>query len=236
MKTGVAVASKRYARKQGKRQPREAIAIYTEGTVTEVEYLKYVRHKLGIPKELVQIHHSDHSDPKGLIDDAVAAKKKNRRDAVRGGSGLIESWWVLADIECGRPGLHEAVRKAKDNDIWLGLCDPSIEFWLMLHFRYTTRSFGNVKELIRQLKEHLPDYSEENKHPDMQVLFPRLSDAMDNSSKLRKNHTSIGCGSPRTDCDLLIAELNCQASRGKELFSREKPSNKSLSIYNCGFD
>lgn len=230
------MASRGYSRKPGKRQPRQAVAVFTEGEVTEVEYLDCVLQKLGIPKELVQVHSSIHSDPKGLVDDAVTAKKKNAQDASRKGVGLVESWWVLVDTECGRPGLYEATQKAKDNGIWLGFCDPSIEFWLMLHFRYTTQPFGNVKDLIHQLKQFLPDYEAGNKHPNMEVLFPLLSEAMGNASKLRKNHTGKGYGSPRTDCDLLMAELNCQASKGNELFSRKKPSQTDLSIYNCSFN
>ena len=76
------------------------------------------------------------------------------------------------DTECGRDGLAEAVQKAKSNKIWLGFCDPSIEFWLLLHFRYTTQSFGSVKELIKQLKKELPGYDEGNKHPNMERCSP----------------------------------------------------------------
>lgn len=222
------MTTRKYSRKQGDRQPRQTIAIFTEGTVTEVEYLEFILLKLGIPKELVQIHPSKHSDPKGLVNDAVNAKRQNEKESRRKGASLIENWWVLADTECGRAGLCEASQKAKDNEIWLGFCDPSIEFWLLLHFQYTTQSFGDVRELTHRLRRFLPDYHAGNKHPDMATLFPKLPKAMDNAKRLRKNHTFEGYGSPRTDCDLLIAELNCQAHKGSELFPKEKPSRKSL--------
>lgn len=229
------MSSRNYNRKLGNRQPRQAVAILSEGEVTEVEYITFLISKLGIPKELIQITPSVHSDPKGLVDDAVAAKKKNERDAKRKGSSLIENWWVLADTEGTRPGLNEAAQKAKDNGIWFGLCDPSIEFWLLLHFRYTTQGYGSVKELIHVLKSYLPTYDSHNKHLDMNVLFPLLPDAMQNAVRLRKNHTSDGYGSPRTDFDLLVAEINCQAGKGRELFAKERPDRSNLSMFKCGF-
>lgn len=114
------MATKGYMRKPGARQPRKRTAIFTEGEVTEVEYLKYLVSRLGIPKELVEFFPSEHTDPKGLVNDAVAAKDLNRSRAKRKKEGLIENWWVLVDTECGRDGLAEAVQKAKSNKIWLG--------------------------------------------------------------------------------------------------------------------
>lgn len=119
------MATKGYMRKPGARQPRKRTAIFTEGEVTEVEYLKYLVSRLGIPKELVEFFPSEHTDPKGLVNDAVAAKDLNRSRAKRKKEGLIENWWVLVDTECGRDGLAEAVQKAKSNKIWLGFAIPA---------------------------------------------------------------------------------------------------------------
>lgn len=229
------MANRGYGRRPGNRQPRQAEAILSEGEVTEVEYISYLLRKLSIPKELVRIIPSNHSDPKGLVDDAVAAKKKNEHDAKRKGASLIENWWVLADTEGTRPGLNEAAQKAKDNGIWLSFCDPGVEFWLMLHFRYTTQGYGSVKALVHELKAHLAHYDADNKHLDMDLLYPLLPHAMSNASKLRKNHTSNGNGSPRADFDLLVSEINCQAGKGRELFKRIKPDINDLSMYKCGF-
>lgn len=59
------MATKGYMRKPGARQPRKRTAIFTEGEVTEVEYLKYLVSRLGIPKELVEFFPSEHTDPEG---------------------------------------------------------------------------------------------------------------------------------------------------------------------------
>ncbi|MFR4804943.1 MAG: RloB domain-containing protein, partial [Eggerthellaceae bacterium] len=77
---------------------------------------------------------------------------------------------------------------------------------------------------------------EGNKHPNMETLFPRLPKALNHASKLRKNHTWQGYGSPRADVDLLVEELNCQANRGGELFERNEPSWNDLSMHHCGFN
>lgn len=227
------MSRKGYGRAKGTRRPRQAIAVFAEGEVTEAEYLASLLSELGIPKELVRIEPSAHTDPKGLVDEAVEAKRRNERDSRKRGAPLVEHWWVLADTELGRPGLADAVQKAKANGIWLGLCDPSVEFWLLLHFRFTTRCYGGVRELVRELGEHMPSYDEGNKHPDMGLLMPRLPVAMDNASRLRRVHTDAGIGSPRADFDILVSQINCQAPEGRELVPRREPAMEELSMFKC---
>lgn len=36
---------------------------------------------------------------------------------------------------------------------------PSIEFWFLLHYQYTTKAFQNAKEVEDALKKHIPEYS-----------------------------------------------------------------------------
>lgn len=209
----------RYDRKPGNRSRRSIIGILTEGSVTEVEYIKHVRQRLGIPKENVRIFESDHTDPKGLVAEAVKMKKENEKES-KHGEPIIEHWWVVVDTETqhGRSGLSDAVQQAKGNGIWLCQNSLSFEFWLLLHFEYTTRNFNSVKDLIGCLRRKcgMGSYNPGMKHPDMEALFPLIETAKRNASKLRRNHTRKGCKTPCTDFDLLvqdierIAKRNCQ--------------------------
>jgi hypothetical protein len=40
---------------------------------------------------------------------------------------------------------------------------PSLEFWFLLHFQYTTRPFRNAEEVEKVLKKHIPDYDKSRK-------------------------------------------------------------------------
>lgn len=222
-----------YKRTAKKRAPHETIAVFMEGTVTEPEYISSLLAHLNIPKELVACFPSDHSDPKGLVDDAVDAKKRSERKAKKGGV-VIDSWWVIVDTECGslerKRNLSEAIQKARDNDIWLCQSDPSFEYWLLLHYKYSTKSFENSDQCLCDLKRFMPDYKPNYKHPDMNILMSLIENAVQNASRLRKNHTSFGNKSPRTDCDLLMRKINCQARKELRLSFGGEPQKRELSM------
>lgn len=40
---------------------------------------------------------------------------------------------------------------------------PSIEFWFLMHFQYTTREFGSAGEVEKALKKYIPDYKKEQR-------------------------------------------------------------------------
>ncbi|VEH00480.1 Uncharacterised protein [Slackia heliotrinireducens] len=222
-------------RKPGNRPPKDRIYILTEGEATEIEYLKGICARLGLPKELVIIKKACNTDPKGIVDELVSAKKQNARLAKRGNDALIDQWWAVFDTE-GRPhDLSAVVQKAKDNRVYLAISDPSFEFWLRLHFGYTTASYDSVGKLIKELRDsgYLPKYSEDNKHPDMDILYPLLPQAMKNARLLRAKHTQLGNDQPRTDCDLLIDAIAQQSRVSQLQFDPVVLVPEQLSMHIC---
>lgn len=227
-------------RSPGGKQVKPAIVILSEGEATEPEYFAYIRERFGIPKERVRIEKANCTHAKGIIDEAVDRKRKNLRDAKRGKDVLIEHWWTVVDTECKPLDLQDAIQKAQANDINLVISDPSIEYWLLLHFRFTTAPYDTPKQIVNELKRYLPTYDEKNKHPDMSLLYPKLANAMQNARRVRENHTKIGEGQPRTDCDLLVESLAAQARPGlcpfspscfhPDLLSMNLLTNKSSSL------
>ena len=222
-------------RKPGNRAPKDRIYILTEGKVTEIEYLREVSRRLDLPKELVIVKKALNTDPKGIVDELVSAKNENVRLARRGNDTLIDQWWAVFDTE-GRPhDLGEAVQKARDNKVYLAISDPSFEFWLRLHFGYTTASYGSVNKLIKELRDngYLPEYSKDNKHLDMDVLYPLLPDAIKNARLLRDNHTQLGNDQPRTDCDLLIGAIALQSRIAQPSIGLTSFNPELLSMNTC---
>ena len=104
----------------------------------------------------------------------------------------------------------------------IAISDPSFEYWLRLHFGYTTSPYGSVGKLIKDLRQanRLPGYDEHNKLPDMEVFYPLLPEAMKNARRVRENHTKQGNGQPRTGCDPLIDVLATQVKQERVLFKR----------------
>ncbi|MCW3807066.1 RloB domain-containing protein [Plebeiibacterium marinum] len=67
------------------------------------------------------------------------------------------------------------VDKYKDIEEVL-ICDsmPSIEYWFLLHFKYTTKEYLNCEQVIKDLKTHISDYSKKEVYLKQDKWFKRL--------------------------------------------------------------
>jgi hypothetical protein len=68
--------------------------------------------------------------------------------------------------------------------------NPCLEFWFLLHFKYTSKSFKDCDDLQKELKKHLKDYKKTEKYytkndNDIYLrLKEHLNTALENSKKL----------------------------------------------------
>lgn len=209
------MASK-YKRGRARRLPRKRIFVFVEGRATESDYFTKLRNRLRIPKELVPVVCPSYTDMGSILDACIKDRKKalDRREAEG-----TDQWWVVADTE-GREIPRELVDKARKNRIFLCASGPCFEFWLLLHFRYSTRSYNDANAVATALEELMPGYRASGKHPDMDALFPRIPDAVRNGSRLRAEGGGAETANSCTDCDLLVSEINAQAANGCELMRR----------------
>lgn len=210
-----------YSRRKATKEPRARICVLTEGEVTEPEYIAALTRVLGIPKGLIELVPSKHSDPKGLVEAACELKESNDRRAKRGQEAAIDSWWVLADTESVTDVARAAsIRAAKSkaasagDELNLVLDSPSIEYWFLLHFIYTTRDFDTADEAIRELKKYMPGYSKKAGEQDWNVLVKSNEEALRNAERVRAFRESSRSERPVCDCDLLVKELIEIASSG----------------------
>ena len=65
------------------------------------------------------------------------------------------------------PGAH---------DLRFAVSDPCFEFWLLLHFEFTTAPFDGYSEVRDRLKSHWPEYKKGDAIPI--DLFERLPKAV----------------------------------------------------------
>lgn len=94
-------------------------------------------------------------------------------------------------INQGQKQEFERIRnKYRDNDEVL-ICEsmPSIEYWFLLHYQYTTRSFRNADEVLAVLRKIIKDYSKEKaflekeKWVDEMIKDEKLETAIENAER-----------------------------------------------------
>ena len=64
--------------------------------------------------------------------------------------------WCVFDRD-DHPHFDEAIKMARDNGLDLAVSNPSMELWLLLHFR-DNPGMQHRREVRRMLKEHVPKY------------------------------------------------------------------------------
>lgn len=194
-------------RRAARRSPGRVVSFVSEGTVTEPEYVERVRLMRGVPSGALRYVRAGKSNPLGLVRAAVRERCENARAARSGSQPLVDEWWVLFDTEGAvhpQAGIGEAIALARREGIRVAMSDPSFEYWLLLHYRYTTREYGSAEEVIRDLREFMPSYSRSNKRPVGPGLADRLDAALRNAGRVRDRNRRDGTTSPMTDVDLFV--------------------------------
>ena len=85
-----------------------------------------------------------------------------------------------------------AIKKKFENIIVVIINNPCFEYWLLLHFEMTSRSYSSYNELIKQLKKYLPDYEKSRRYYTAQNndiylrLVSKLPAAISNAKKLKE--------------------------------------------------
>lgn len=204
-----------YRRRGPVQKPRKTFLIVTEGEESEPNYFNALRGRLLLTNLEVHVHHPEGTDPKTLTDEAIRLDKQRRREAKRGYGVAYDEVWVVYDLEKShdeRRRLHKGQQsRQKAHGISVAISDPSFEFWLLLHFEFTTRPFDDCKAVIKRLKKHLPEYDKASNVA--AGVLERTAEAIRNARKCREHHrTCDGCGNPSTQVDILVQSLNAVAA------------------------
>jgi len=102
----------------------------------------------------VDIFHPKDYSPLGLVNDA----KRRKNEAIEERNEYDEIWIVL-DRD-GHVNFPKALNKAKANQINVALSIRCFEYWVLLHFVYTTHGFRKCDDIIKHIrKNYLKDYS-----------------------------------------------------------------------------
>ncbi len=125
----------------------------------------------------------DHS-PIGLIKHAKGLIKRAKRER-----NEYDFVWVVFDRD-GHQGIPDAFEMARTNNpvIKIAFTSPCFEYFILLHFEKTTRSFTKCDDVISYIKKsnYIPEYEKSSN------LFKTLDDfkdiGLENSKWLRKQN------------------------------------------------
>jgi RloB-like protein len=199
------------ARQRASREGLPAVLIVCEGRETEPNYIQGLMEQLGVNAAAVRIERGgSRTDPVSLV---KAAQKMFKDD---GGFDLV---YVVCDgdsnrlIEARRHAEKTLVNSARQKaSVRIVATSPSIEFWLLLHFEYSTREFQNSEEVQRELQAHLPDY--QKNHRD---IFTKVRTGLDrahqHAERLKAELRATGASRPDTDFPILVEQLSRMSRR-----------------------
>ncbi|WP_405644228.1 RloB family protein [Streptomyces uncialis] len=139
--------------KQQRGRRRRVVHVFTEGKVTEPDYIRIVRDQ-GVYVDLsvtVDVHIANSSAPGSqrkpvkLVEAAVRLMREQAREAKR--SGLKkEFWpqvWCLFDRD-EHESIDTALKQAREGDVRVAFSHPCFEVWRLLHHKPVTNTFGGV--------------------------------------------------------------------------------------------
>jgi hypothetical protein len=120
--------------------------------------------------------------------------------------------YVICDGDAG--GLAEAHRLAQKRirnaakqgtTVQIVASHPCIEFWLLLHFEYSSAP-GSAADVLARLRGHLTGYQKAEPRI-FEMVAAGLDRACQNAARLKAEHAASGAVTPDTDMALLVERL-----------------------------
>ena len=184
---------------------RRIIKVYSEGRVTEPDYLAYwMRRSRGSQV----VWGKTGVEPATLVDLAIADLQANRRIKRRYKSPEFDEIWCIFDVD-ERPNIQETIDRARCHGIRVAVSNPCFELWLVLH-----REDQPVKVHHRTIQRRADKLGlVEDKSipgPTMAYLASKYGAARDRARILDRRHEDRGCpdhSNPSTNVWCLIDRL-----------------------------
>lgn len=196
-----------------KRSPYERVLIVCEGAKTEPNYFNALVAQLRLNTANVEIDGGSDSSPRSVV---AYAKRRYKEDWEKQGkeNGFDRVYCVFDKDE--HATYQEAlsnIKEAKPSNTFYPINSvPCFEFWLLLHFIYTTmpivrtgdRSPGD--NTLRELKRFLPNYNKGAK-----AIYNEVKDktetAIKNAQKVNKASNEADTDNPSTLVHTLVEYL-----------------------------
>ena len=166
-------------RNQNQRRTKSVVAIGCEGkNKTETIYFKNF-----ISREcIIKFSTGIHTDPIGMANDLVDFIDKEDIKSEYG-----DKIYLLIDTDVNenkQDQINEAKEICNKQGIELITSTPSFEYWYILHDEYTSKSYQSSKQIKREMKTKISNYSESlNVYP---IIKDKTDDAIKNAKRIEK--------------------------------------------------
>ncbi|WP_305908038.1 RloB family protein [Methylomarinum sp. Ch1-1] len=174
--------AKSLQRRRPRRETYEKILIVCEGEKTEPNYFEEAREYYCLNTVNVEVRGDCGSDPKSIINFA----KQRFREEKDAGDPFDKIYCVFdKDGHATYARALDTLASAAPKDTYFAINSvPCFEYWLLLHFIYSTRPYtglsGNSSgnQVLTELKNYIPDYEKGRR-----TLFSDLIGQLDQAKK-----------------------------------------------------
>jgi hypothetical protein len=185
------------------------VLVVTEGK-TEKEYFEELK-KWKKLHGLIVIENPNCTDPNSLYEVAKKRKEEEQEKSKISYMSLpYDEVWIVYDLEEPNSMRRNQSKQVEDrvrysNKIHIAKSDPSFEFWYVLHFERTTKSFTGASEVEQYLKKHWKNYRK-GITPTQNIL-DKTDTAIRNANWVREQLESSQSNDPVTDVDKLVTVI-----------------------------
>ena len=194
-------------RRRAMKAPYDVILIVCEGKKTEPNYFSELKKAFRLSNANVRICGRG-ADPLSVVNFAIASFKQEPE---------FDRIYCVFDRD--RHTTYDAaldkvrrVRLSKGSKMFAIPSVPCFEFWLLLHFIYTTKPFdappgdSTCSRVIEELKKHLPAY-QKGDHDIFNRMQDKLDNAITNARRVEQIHQTSGTDNPSTCVHSLVEYL-----------------------------
>ena len=189
-----------------KRREKKLIVVAAEGeNKTELTYLKEFNRR---QKEYRIIPaKGNNTDPENLVEDARKSAIRESLDYSFGDKAI-----AVFDTDVGKERhIRKAVENAKRENVEVYISNPCFEVWLLLHFKYSTKSYYSSAEVVDDLRNVWRNY--EKNMSSFECLENCMKQAIENAEKLEQYNLEMNSKrdtvafNPGTDIHKLIKQI-----------------------------
>lgn len=139
-------------RKSISRQIKKRILILCEDKKSSLLYFKSFRHddifKRHLSAVSVEVYHPENYSPLGLVKDAIIRREKEKEE-----KNPYDEIWVVFDKD-KHTNIREAYELARTESIKIAISIICFEFWVLLHYGFTTMPFKDCDDIIKHIEKN----------------------------------------------------------------------------------
>lgn len=175
------------------RKPKKTILVFCEGERTEPDYLNALRRQPSV-RDVAAVDLRVETSHGGSVPLTLVSLAVDARNRAEDEDGEIDEFWCVFDVEwpINHPGLKDAIKRARQNNIRLAVSNPCFELWLILHFQDKGAWLDN--DDARRMRRSLD--GAEDKGLDAARYMPLRNKAARRAAALEKRHLGNGTSFP----------------------------------------